>query len=133
MSQNSSREAWVWIAIILGVAVWWEIHLKVIAFGETINVNPDTAGSVLLRGGILLVLLIGAFKKGFLRQTLPYLPFALLIVIMPALDYWSWNFAFKDVPMNREPAWYGVSWIQNTGAVLLGGLGLYFHLKSDDY
>ncbi|WP_373989976.1 hypothetical protein [Duganella sp. BuS-21] len=116
-AQRGNAELFALIVLILVVVVGFWVKAKVTGFATAINVDFDTAGSVLLRlAGVVIVAGLAIWQRLFLRS-LAFLPLGLLIAFAPALDYWSVHSLDISYYSSAEPAWYGNYWIQVLGAI----------------
>lgn len=123
--RSDDNEALVWlVVIVLGIISIW-FYLKVQASAAWLNVDVSTAFSMVGRTVAVTVGLGLSMFLGWFRKVLPYVPAALLIIMLPALTYWSWAYVQPGVPipMNSEPEWYGATWAQVTSVcgLIVGG------------
>ena len=125
MRRSNDDEFFVWLAVLVlgAISIW--VYFKVQALSSWMNVDMKTAFSVMLRAVVLLAALGFALLKGWIGKVLPYVPAAAVMVMVPALSFWSWAYVQPDVPvaMNAEQAWYGVTWIQVVCVASLAAAG----------
>jgi len=112
------------VVVVLVLGGFW-VHARITEFATAINVDFDTSSSVLFRMAVAVAILAVSLWQGFFLKAIPYLPFALLAIFVPALKYWAAN--SYSASYGGDPAWYGSVWIQVVGAIGLLGLGALGH------
>lgn len=117
-------EVVVWIIIIALALIGLEIYSDIQILAAWLHISMAAASNMALRIAVAGAIFIFAIFKGFFLRSLWFLPALILFVLMPALDYWSWDFV-GDFALNQEQAWYGRTWIQIGAVMLLFGGGWY--------
>lgn len=123
--QRGNAELIALIALVVLVLVGFWVHARITEFATAISVDFDTSGSVLFRTAVAVAILAVSLWQGFFLKALPYLPFALLAVFVPALNYWAAN--SYSASYGGDVAWYGSFWIQVVAAIALLGIGALGH------
>lgn len=123
--QRGNAELAALIVVVLLVLVGFWVHARITEFATAINVDFDTSSSVVLRMAVAVVIFSVSLWQGFFLKAIPYLPFVLLAVFVPALNYWAAN--AYSASYGGDAAWYGSLWIQVIGAIALLGMGALGH------
>jgi hypothetical protein len=107
------------LALALVVVIW--LGTRITVFGAILSVDFHTAASIMQRLAAVTVIVVIVVWKRAIARALAYLPFVVLLVLFPALRYWSVN----SMPGQQggAPAWYGHEAVQVIGAILLFAVG----------
>lgn len=135
----SINEVLAWLALIVLAIVGWEIYVQFKAltawFQGWLHISEVASGGVAWRFCILATIAGVALYRSFFLSVLPFLPVAIVIVFIPALDDWARGYVMTDANNiyvnSTAPAWYGVWWVQAVSCMLFGAAGLYVLQKSE--
>lgn len=151
MSNRNGDETllWIYIGFLLFIGIW--TYIKITEFAAFAHLDFDSAFQVLRNLAILCVVVVVCIWQRWFRLVAPYLVAALFLCMIPAFDFWSWNYVLTDaaqrggflavshsnelLPLNSEPDWYGKGWIQAIIFLvfLAAGYGADRHARKSSY
>lgn len=110
--RGNADEALIWIllGLVLLAGLWGYIQIK--AFAAWLNVDMDTATSIVLRGGALVAALAVTLWIGKFLKVFTYSLSGVFLCSIPLLDYRATH-PVADLIQTTDLAWYGAWWAQS--------------------
>ena len=135
--QNGNAE----LAMLVGVVIFIIgvlIALKLQEMADAVHLDLHSMFLVTVGAGILSAIGLWSLREGWFGRFVCYLPFGLLLCLVPALNFWCWEFIIPPhngvwslfrpdqlMSMRESPLWYGQTWLQALGLLATAAMGYF--------
>jgi hypothetical protein len=127
------------LAMLVGVVIFIigvVIALKLQEMADAVRLDLHSMFLVAVGVGILSALGLWSLRDGWFRRFACYLPFGMLLCLVPALNFWCWEFIIPPhngvwslfqqdqlMATRESPLWYGQTWLQGLSLLATAALG----------